>query len=497
MIRPFIFRTFLTLIASLFLAGCATIPLPTRSHHTGKDGPLGDCADFFGDLDREVRHAGVIDSGYFRVKGYPYLRIDRFLASFRGEVGQGASFDAWLNQMQILDRKARSFEIANLPESAIARLSATGSASGLEKTVSNCGDRLKALEFQDPETRSDLTRTVTVPDEYITTRKILGIYPITRQFVSRGVLKWHAEARQNFSLNPPSGWDTIRYIPKDKPHGVALRSIMASAHRDALNIPHFDSEGLDALFRIYAPVWEVRLESEADRIGAPFWAGEGKLGVDSNRPVTYTYLSFTRFGTSVLTQLNYIIWFPSRPKKSAFDIYGGFLDGLNYRITLDADGRPLLYESMHNCGCYYKAYSTTRLKVREVNDYLEPPLIFIAPEVNPSREYMTIAMANRTHYVQGIYPASRGQDLGPEQYPLVSYGQLRSLSLTTGGRRSMFNSYGIVSGSERLERYFLWPTGVLSPGAMRQWGRHAVAFSGVRHFDDPDFMDNVFILGGE
>jgi hypothetical protein len=57
----------------------------------------------------------------------------------------------------------------------------------------------------------------------------------------------------------------------------------------------------------------------------------------------------------------------------------------------------------------------------------------------------------------------------------------------------MFNLYGIAPGSERLERFILWPTGVLSPGAMRQWGRHAVAFVGKRHFDDPFFMDRMYV----
>ena len=28
---------------------------------------------------------------------------------------------------------------------------------------------------------------------------------------------------------------------------------------------------------------------------------------------------------------------------------------------------------------------------------------------------------------------------------------------------------------------------------MRQWGRHAVTFVGERHFDDPFFMDNMFM----
>jgi hypothetical protein len=57
----------------------------------------------------------------------------------------------------------------------------------------------------------------------------------------------------------------------------------------------------------------------------------------------------------------------------------------------------------------------------------------------------------------------------------------------------MFSQSSIIPGSARSERFILWPTGVLSPGAMRQWGRHAVAFVGKRHFDDPFFMDRMFV----
>ena len=56
----------------------------------------------------------------------------------------------------------------------------------------------------------------------------------------------------------------------------------------------------------------------------------------------------------------------------------------------------------------------------------------------------------------------------------------------------MFSQDSIAPDSTRLERLILWPTGVYSPGAMRQWGRHAVAFVGRRHFDDPFFMDKMF-----
>jgi hypothetical protein len=61
-----------------------------------------------------------------------------------------------------------------------------------------------------------------------------------------------------------------------------------------------------------------------------------------------------------------------------------------------------------------------------------------------------------------------------------------------GGRRSLFDPDGLVAGSERGERWLFWPMGVREPGAMRQWGHHATAFVGRRHFDDPDMMDRYF-----
>ena len=148
---------------------------------------------------------------------------------------------------------------------------------------------------------------------------------------------------------------------------------------------------------------------------------------------------------------------------------------------------------MHNCGCYYKAYPTDRLQVRAKLDYAEPPLILEAAAINPSKDLMTVAMESRTHYVQHLYALSRELNPAMSVYSLVDYGQLRSLQYLTDDRRSMFGQDSIAPGSKRLERFILWPTGVLSPGAMRQWGRHAVAFAGKRHFDDPFFMDRMFV----
>jgi hypothetical protein len=34
--------------------------------------------------------------------------------------------------------------------------------------------------------------------------------------------------------------------------------------------------------------------------------------------------------------------------------------------------------------------------------------------------------------------------------------------------------------------------GIDNPGAMRQWGNHATAFIGRRHFDDADLIERRF-----
>ena len=482
----------LLFIAALLGAGCAMVPVPTRSGHVGQSGPVGSCADFFASIDRQIEHAGVLDPGVFRVKDYPYLRVDRFSASFHDEVGDSAAFAAWLDRMREIDREARKLELANLPDARILALDRVHGEAGLNRAVKYCGDLLQAADFQNVDNQRNLRDKVSIPDDYISWRRFFGLYPLTGWFISSRVADWHREVHNTFSLEPPAGWQAIRYSPAEPSKKTETGQIVKSARRDPLGIPVYSPEELAELFRKWAPVWEVETRGDYDRIGTPMWKSSGKLIVDTSRPLTYTLLSFTRFNKEILTQLNYIIWFSARPKASPLDIYGGFLDGLNFRVTLDRNGEAVLYETMHNCGCYYKAYPTDRLQPLEEIDYAEPPLILQAPDIIPSREVMTVAMESRTHYVQHLYSSPRKSRDGNTAYTFAPYNQLRSLPFSENSRQSMFGQNSIVPGSRRLERFVLWPTGVLSPGAMRQWGRHAVAFLGRRNFDDPFMLENMF-----
>ena len=47
-LRCLIFQaTFVLCLFAGLLAGCATLPIPTRSDRVGEAGPFGGCADFF------------------------------------------------------------------------------------------------------------------------------------------------------------------------------------------------------------------------------------------------------------------------------------------------------------------------------------------------------------------------------------------------------------------------------------------------------------------
>jgi hypothetical protein len=395
--------------------------------------------------------------------------------------------------MQALDQEARRHEIANLPRATGASPGSADNTAALNAKVASCGSLLKTADFQESVRQLALPENVTVPDEYMSLWRVLGLYPLTRLYVAHRVTEWHAAVRKTFSTEPPAGWRSIRYIPGKSSQMPEVRKHVMQTQRDALGIPNYSPGDREALFRMYAPAWEVQTEAEYDRIGTPVWAPGDTLEIDIRHPSTYTLLSFARFEKEILTQLNYIIWFPARPKVNALDIYGGDLDGVNYRVTLDPNGEPLLYETIHNCGCYYEAYPTRRLTAREKIDYAEPPLILKAPELVLSKELMTVAMETRTHYVQHLYPSARQTRSDMVVYTLADYGDLRSLPDSQNRRRSMFGSDSLAPGSERLERWILWPTGVVSPGAMRQWGRHAVAFVGERHFDDPFSIENMFL----
>ncbi len=486
-------------LALVALGGCAGAPTISVSEWIGTAGEPGRCAEFLADLDRVAADTGSLDAGEHRVEGYPWLRVNRLLASYRDEVAGEPAFSAWLDHLQGLDLAARGHEIANLPERSWNDRLPGMDRADLLRRAQVCSRVLRQTDRESPALRARLRARAVVPDEYRLLPRVLGLYPVTRMLVAYGVDLWHRRTRHTFSIEPPPNWRTLRYRYADsRPTVAELRAILRRTPHDALGFPRFDDAARRVLFAYYAPLWAVRRHGDDDRIGAPYWRRPGEPAVRISEPVSFVRLSHTRFQGRLLTQLNYVIWFPARTAQSGLDIYAGPLDGVTLRVTLDARGDPLLYETIHNCGCYYKAYPTRRLKVRADIDYAEPPLILTAPTFDPDTQTLVVAMRDGSHFVEHLFTEPRtakgsASNLG---YRLRDYGWLLSLDDGAGGHENLFGDRGTVSASARPERFILWPTGVASPGAMRQWGRHAVAFVGERHFDDPDALDRMFVPAG-
>jgi hypothetical protein len=90
---------------------------------------------------------------------------------------------------------------------------------------------------------------------------------------------------------------------------------------------------------------------------------------------------------------------------------------------------------------------------------------------------------------------SASSDFSGKTYQALDESRLRSLAIEGDAgsvRGSLYAPDGIIAGTQRGERYFFWPMGVRDAGAQRQWGRHATAFVGRRHFDDADLIDLRF-----
>ena len=485
--------------AALFcaaLAGCAVAPpQPVAS------GPAAECREVFRRVDQAVAEAGVQDGMAARVAGFPYLRASRFLASYAGEDLDDARFADWMSRMIALGRQAHAIELANLPAD---RTEALGHAlweiaprhAWAAPALADCTERLAAVDYSEPARRSALRAAARVSDDYVTGHRILGLYWLTRLPFAAGIRNWHREVSATFARPldalPVAGRLTAYAPPwsaRPQPGPLLVR-----ASANPLGIPDPRGDDLEALFRAFAPVFIVDTAAEADVPGELGWGEDGLPRVVSRRPVVYHRLSHTRYEGRALLQLNYSIWFPERPRGAGWDILGGRLDGVLWRVTLAPDGEPWLFDSIHHCGCYHQFFPTARAGVKPQADTLDESALVpqALPRVGPESR-IALRLTAGTHYLERILVDAAPAETAFE-YAFMDDDALRSVSLPEGGRRSVFRPDGIVPGSERGERWLFWPMGVPESGAMRQWGRHATAFIGRRHFDDARLLEQYFTL---
>lgn len=473
----------MALTCPLLLAGCAS-----TAHLSGD----GSCRRVLENLDRTIVAAGVSDAGTARVPGFPQLRANRFLASFAGEPLSSEAYGDWLGSLTALGNAARRDAWANLRPSGQARIRSWFSPRQEPlKIAETCAARLTRDDWKAQGRRSRLAKAVRVPDDYDETARLLGAYPLLKWPLLEAIYRLHGELRAAYAHPPPPVGHWMRYAPPggERLSKAQIAALLRRAYSNSLALPQPSEPELARLFQTFAPVWEVDTVDDGDRIGALALSERGMPRVDTSRPVVYRMSSHTRFRGRILLQLNYLAWFPARRAEHPLDIYAGRLDGLIWRVTLSATGEPLAYDSIHPCGCYYQIFPGPGYRVEQPKDGGEPILSpFPLGPLQPGQR-LGLRLSSRTHFIQAVR-AESGEDAAAHGWR--DYRELLSLPLPGGSaRRSLFDAEGFVAGSERAERFLLWPMGVANAGAMREWGRHAIAFIGRRHFDDPYLLEKL------
>lgn len=482
----------IALLSYLFITGCVSTDAVLIAPQSKQQAT---CLQFYQDLDDAVFANDAEDTGEMRIPGFPYLRGNRFFASFAGTAMSDSAYAQWLEQMRQLDENARLAEFANLPRDAAAGItSRLPAGSSFRQRLNECGLALVGSDsFKNPEYKTELADRVAVPDNYKTWQRVAGAYPLLRWFAGVALDDLHNELNAPFQLPieqiPVSG-KPIRYAPPRTASMTRQEAAdrFAQAYRNPLQIPLFETEQLDILFAQFAPAWEIDTRNETDLIGTVTLDADGKPSIDTKKPTVYVKHSYTRFHGENLLQLIYQVWMPAREKTGTFDLYGGELDSVIWRVTLNSKGLPIVYDSIHACGCYYKLFPANGFIALPNADGTEAVLSPKRISVNPYETRLLLRLSNRTHYLQQVTVADAAN---ATPYRFEPYDNLRSLPIGNNERRNLFGPECIIEASRRAERFLLWPFGVASPGAMRQWGSHAIAFVGRRHFDDAFLLEQL------
>ncbi len=451
-------------------------------------------------LQQRIETEAVADPFGYRIDGYPYLRIDRFLASFDHQLTDPVRFDHWYQQLYQLGQQGRAIEMANLqppyPDQD-------------RQQVEHCIEQQATADRQAAHFQQRLIDQAQVPELYSGWQQALGLFPLTRQIVLQQIDKQQKLWRQDFNSPELLSGSSRRFVP---PPSASLTQqqigdwLQQAQQADPLTIPQLDPPQLQALFGHFAPVWQLFQPSQSDWIGSLYWRHDLPQ-LNSSDPTSYLIPSYTRFDGQILLQLNYLVWFAERPAQSVLDLYSGRLDGLLWRVTLDSDGSVLLYDSIHPCGCYHQIFPVSpRLRLKPIESDIERPLIVTAVAAKRTEGRTVLQLTGQDHFLQGIggqetepqvisppsaeFNSSEADHPQTSRYRFDHYQRLRSLP-SLRGHRNLFSPNGLVAGTERLERWLLWPMGVDSPGAMRVWGQHAIGFANRRYFDQPDLLQSL------
>ncbi len=488
------YTTSVCCLTLLLIQGCATLKPPREPTLSVAESA---CYRWLENIASTLEEYRLNDPETAHINGFPHLRANRFLASMGDRATSIDAFAEWLEQMRQLDTKGKTLELANLPIWVKERLvSKKPIAGSFDNALERCGKRLNNFSLHNPAHKKILLGQAKVPDAYQSWKRIVGLYPLVKHVATASIERLHSELESSFKVpleKLPTLGKLSRYGPPDNPMLTPehILAMMKASVRNPLGIPNLTSLQLRQLFSHFAPVWEIDTRNDADKIGTVGFGSNDQPHIDISLPTVYVSHSYNRWRGNVLLQLIYQVWLPAREKTGLLDLYGGSLDSVIWRVTLDPKSTPIAFDSIHACGCYYILFPAKGYRAITPKDSAESVLSPKSKVSIPPGQRLLLRLQSRTHYLQQVSLVDDTSESATHRYLFRDLEQLRSLQGPNGAKRSLYGQDGIVDSSARTERFLLWPFGIASPGAMRQWGTHAIAFIGKRHFDDPYLLGKL------
>lgn len=523
------------LLLALLAAACSTVPSGEPHELTPSASPVAHaCLRWLQTVDDVMLTTGAVDARAAHVPGFPHLRVNRPLLHLNQKIATPRQEARWLSLLSTLALEARTAELANVSEAQLpllqrdlpdqrllaamssrqprlARAPAPSiplvptSRSALLEVAANCHQLLLAYDVRDTQRSAVVRGVVAVPDHYSTARRALGLYGVTRLGVAAGIRRWEKQTYETFQASgagssaAPAERSYSSNQSTRRVNSEAVARLLASRRIDALGRPILTEQVQQWLLQAFMPVFEIKRLGPFDDPGRVSLDEIGAATVDVTRPTIYTRISYAADGGRQLVQLVYTIWFTERPVRNAFDIYAGRLDGVTIRLTLNERGQPAVIDSIHPCGCYHQFFHTSyakplpkpaRLSGSEEWRFMPTTELTMPVQAQSTRLYVSITSGE--HYINRVsFEPAVTRPVTPAT--VLPADVLTSLALgSRQERRSLYGPDGIVPGTERSERWLLWPMGIKSAGAMRQPGTQATAFVGRRHFDDGDIIDSRF-----
>jgi hypothetical protein len=480
----------------LLLIGCSAISINRQVAEFQRP---AEAVRFFDLLNRSVLKTGVRDASVFAVKGFPYLRTNRFLTGLKDDLTSDARKVQWVRWMQQLDLEARQKEILNLPVEAlqdlVRLLGEPGGRPMLQQRATYYSEKLLTHDQRQSSFYDLLLELVTDPSEYSTTMRIMGIYPLTLIPVTIVTHRVQEKFRKRH-LTPVDQFETLGELTAYNPSHVTdysdrtVRLILDRSRQNALGVPRPSAADRQTLLTMFAPVIYQDVAADYDEIGNVVWQ-DNKVSINPAKPTVYCYFSHARLKGMPVLQLNYVFWYSSRNGRESPWFEKGLLDGLTVRVSLDFDGAPFMVDIMNNCGCYHFFVPHVKKigKMIPTPDGIDAFVPRRLPESYPQKR-LKLRIISGWHQVANMddtMTAARSLT-----YQLADYKQLEMLPHDDRSYESIFNSVGIGKGTERIEPLIFFPMGIVDVGSMRQRGHHAIKLVGREHFDDPDLFDRNF-----